>query len=222
MHPVPRCTFSGGLAKPFFSWQSTRAARRIAGQSLTFSALISLHERRSRNMMARIEGCELSARIKPHPNGEALSENLIPRTICTTDAPTGTHGGPPGRGVQWLACPEKNYSAPHGENERGRSALPERRLSAGRRLRQGWARPHHASREWGSPEGANRRFVPFGATLLVLFCSRQKRTLKTRRISPRREPAKAKELIQKSYGHMKYAQGGPHERFFHLRIRRRP
>ena len=39
------------------------------------------------------------AHIKPHSSGEALSENFIPTTICTTDAPTGTHGGPPGRGV---------------------------------------------------------------------------------------------------------------------------
>ena len=50
-------------------------------------------------MMARIEGRELSVYITLHPNGEALSENFIPRTICTADAPTGTHGGPPGRGV---------------------------------------------------------------------------------------------------------------------------
>ena len=53
------------------------------------------------------------------------------------------------------------------------------------------------SREWGSPEGANRRFGPFGATLLVLFCSRQKRTLLHRRWPPRRAPAKAKELFYK-------------------------
>ena len=42
------------------------------------------------------------------------------------------------------------------------------------------------SREWGSPEGANRRFGPFGATLLVLFCSRQKSTVKTRPADVRR------------------------------------
>ena len=72
---------------------------RIVGHFRPPSRLISPHERRSRNMTARIEGRELSVYIKLHPNGEALSENFIPRTICTADAPTGTHGGPPGRGV---------------------------------------------------------------------------------------------------------------------------
>ena len=50
-------------------------------------------------MMARVVRRELSALIKPYPNGEALSENFIPRTICTADAPTGTYFRPPGRGV---------------------------------------------------------------------------------------------------------------------------
>ena len=53
------------------------------------------------------------------------------------------------------------------------------------------------SREWGSPEGANRRLAPFGATLLVLFCSRQKSTLLHRRWPLRRAPAKGKELFFK-------------------------
>ena len=154
VRPVPGCTFSGGLAKPFFNWQSTRAARRIAGvaENARFAAyfmcatparfghsrspfrlislherrsrdmtariggrfrppsrLISPHERRSRNMMARIERRELSAHIKLHSNGEAIFENFIPTAICTADVPTGMHFRPPGRGVQWLACPAPSY-----------------------------------------------------------------------------------------------------------------
>ena len=88
-------------------------------------------------MMARVVRRELSAHIKPHPSSEALSENFIPTAICTADAPTGTHFRPPGRGVQWLACPESGFSVLYGEYERGRSELPKRRLSAGCRLRQG-------------------------------------------------------------------------------------
>ena len=50
-------------------------------------------------MMVRVVQRELSVSINPHPSGEALSENLIPTAICTTDAPTGTYFRPPGRGV---------------------------------------------------------------------------------------------------------------------------
>ena len=50
-------------------------------------------------MMARVVRRELSAPIKPHSSGEALSRDFILRTICTADVPTGTHFRPPGRGV---------------------------------------------------------------------------------------------------------------------------
>ena len=56
-------------------------------------------------MMARIEGRELSAHIKLHFNGEALSENFIPTAICTADAPTGTHGGAAGAGRPMVSLP---------------------------------------------------------------------------------------------------------------------
>ena len=41
---VPGCTLSGGLAKPFFHWQSTRAARRIAGKAEALALRLILRQ----------------------------------------------------------------------------------------------------------------------------------------------------------------------------------
>ena len=177
--------------------RSRNMTARIVGHFRPPFRLISLHERRSRNMMARVVQRELSVlsnlirAVKRSPETSSR-EPFVPQT-----PPPGHTSGRRG-GASMVSLPSAGYSALPGEYERGRSVFPKRRLSAGCRLRQGWARSLHASpREWGSPEGANRRLAPFGAILLVLFCSRQKRTLLHRRWPPRRQPAKAKELIHK-------------------------
>ena len=141
---VPGFTRSGDLLNRFCTGKVLALRAGLRGQpSLTFSALISLHERRSRNMMARIEGRELSPTsnliptVKRSPKTSSR-EPFVPQTL-----PPGRTGGRRG-GASMVSLPSAGYGVLHGEYERGRSELPKRRLSAGCRLRQGWARPRHA------------------------------------------------------------------------------
>ena len=92
--------------------------------------LNSLHERRSRNMMARVVRRELSVlsnlipAVKRSPK-TSFQQPFVPQTL-----PPGRTGGRRG-GASMVSLPSVSCSALSGEYERGRSALPKRRLSAG-------------------------------------------------------------------------------------------
>ena len=104
---VPGYTLSGGFAKPFFHWQSTRAARRITWQlSLTFFALISLHERRSRNMMARAVRRELSHPSNFIPTVKRSPETLPREPFVPQTLPPGRTEGRRG-GASMVSLPRK-------------------------------------------------------------------------------------------------------------------
>ena len=104
-----------------------------------------------------------------------------------------------GAGRQWLACPARVSVHLPASMSADAVSFPKGVFPPDADFGKGGHVPIKHQGSWGCPEGANRRFVPFGATLLVLFCSRQKRTLLHRRWPSRRAPAKAKELIfQKS------------------------
>ena len=93
--------------------------------------LISLHERRSRNMTARVVRRELSAlsnlirTVKRSPK-TSFQQPFVPQT----PPPGRTEGRRGGASNGWPAQPHHTGEL-SGEYERGRSALPKRRLSAG-------------------------------------------------------------------------------------------
>ena len=149
-------------------------------------------------MMARVVRRELSVlsnlirAVKRSPK-TSFQQPFVPQTL-----PPGRTGGPPGRGVQWLACPARVTVRLMASMNADAVSFPKGVFQPDADFGKGESVPMTHDGSGGCPTLWGDSFednYAFGIIILFFLCSRQKSTLLHRRWPSRRQPAKAKELF---------------------------